>query len=97
MEVVESTLNHFAILGIRSNQSLTNVNFFMIELIFILQICSNCIFLIFVADTFREYTYGMFFASSNVMVTSIFTIFAIKRTHFFKMIDIVEEMVEKSE
>lgn len=97
MKLFQSALNYFSMLGIRSNQSFANVNLFIAEIIFITQVSADCVFIIFEAKTFRQYTYILFFMSTTVMAVACFTIFATKRVHLFQMIDITEEIVEKSE
>lgn len=97
MKLVQSAQNYLAILGICSNQSLSNWNFFVAELIITMRFCTDLGFIIFEAKTFREYTYITLFASTTVMAAACFTIFATKKAHFFKMIEIVEQLIEKSE
>lgn len=97
MKLAQSTKNYFAMLGISSDQSLANVTFFMVELIFVVHDCFSWGYLIYEANTFREYTYGLFYITTMAMVAACFTIYAIKKIHLFKMFDLGEELIEKSE
>lgn len=86
-----------ALLGISSNQNLANVKYFAAELILISHPCWDCAYLINEAESFREYTYGVFFFSTTGMVAACFTILAMKKVHVLKLTEIAEELVEKSE
>lgn len=97
MKLLQSTQNYLAILGISSNQSLANVNFFVADFISIVRASLEWIYIICQAKTFREYTYGILYASTTTMAAVCFTIFATKKMHLFKMIEISEELIEKSE
>lgn len=97
MKLLQSTLSYLAMLGISSHQSLANVKHVVAELNNIIHLCSACISLFHVAKTFREFTYTTFFVATTAMIAACFTIFATKRHHVFKMIDIAEELIEKSE
>lgn len=97
MKFLESSQNFFAMLGISSNQSLMNVNFFMVEFIGIGRVCSDLAFLIYDANSFREYTYSAFYISTATMADACFTILAIKRAHMFNIIEFGEKLIEKSE
>lgn len=95
MKLFQSAQRYLAMMGIRLNQNLANVNFFMAEILIATQFCFGCVFVIFKANTFREYAYIHF--STQIMAIACFTIFAAKRKHFFNIIDIAEELTEKSE
>lgn len=97
MKLLQFPQKYLAMLGISPNQSLSNVKHFMAEFNNIYHFISSSLFLIYIANTFQEYTYTTFFAATTAMVAACFTIFATKRHHVFKMIDIAEELVEKSE
>lgn len=93
----QATLSYLAMLGISSKQSLANVKYVAAELILISHPCWDCAFFINEAKTFREYTYSIFFFSTTSMVAACFTILATKRKHIFKLVEIGEKLVEKSE
>lgn len=97
MKLLQSALNYFAMLGIRPNKSLKNVNFFMAEFVFIMHDWISWAFIIYEANIFREYTYALFFNINLSVAAVCLTIFAVKRQHVFNMIDFGEELIEKSE
>lgn len=97
MKLLRSTQRYMAILGIYRNRNLLNVKFLMPEIIFFTYVLQNWLFLTFVASTFREYTNSIFLTSTDTMAAACFTIFATKKGHIFKMIDIGKELIKKSE
>lgn len=97
MKVLQSAQNYLAMMGIRQNQSLANVNFFLAEFLFFTNVASNVLFLIYDANTFREYTTAIFMISTFTMVAVCFTLFAKESGRTFKMIDLGEELLKKSE
>lgn len=97
MKLLQSSQKHLAMLGISSNQNLTNLKHFIAELNNISHFGSSCAFLLYEVNSFSEYTYATFFAATTGMIAACFSIFAIERHHIFKMIDIGEELIEKSE
>lgn len=97
MKVAQSAQNYLAMLGIRRNQNLANVNFLLAELIFFTTVGSELLFLLCEANTFREYTLGIFWISTHSMVAACFTLLGKSRDHIFKMVDLGEEIIEMSE
>lgn len=96
MKLDQATLSHLAILDISANENLLNVKHFIAKFILISDACGAWHFLFHEAKTFHEYTYITFFVSTKTMSAACFTIFATKKRHIFKLIDIAEELIEKS-
>lgn len=96
MEVLQSLQNYLALLGLDLNQSLFNVKFFMAEFFMFTNIGCNWLFIIFEANTFREYANSSFLNSTYTMAAICFTIFAVERKHVIKITEIGTELLEES-
>lgn len=97
MKLVQSAQSYLTMLGMNPNQRLVNVNFFVAELIIATNVTLNWLFLIYEANTFREYTNAIFLTSTITIAAVCFTIFATESEHIFNMINIGEKLIEKSE
>lgn len=97
MKIAQTAQDCLAMLGIRRNQNLANVNFLVTELIFFTTVASELCFLFNEAYTFREYTLVIFWTSTYSMAAVCFTLVGKCRVHIFKMIDLGEEIIEMSE
>lgn len=96
MKLIQSAQDCLAMLGLSSNQSLFNLKFLMAEFFMFANVGCNWLFIIYEANTFREYTNSSFLTSTYTMAAICFTIFAKERKHIFKMIEIGTELFEKS-
>lgn len=97
MKILQSPQKYLAMLGVSSNQSLKNVNFFVAAILCSVRAFFDSMYLVCVANTFREYTYGTLYSSSTMMAAVCFTMFAANKKHLFKLITIGEELIENSE
>lgn len=94
MKILQTALSHLALLGIRSNKSLINVNFLLTELIIWKTVLQSLLFLILEAQNFREYTNAFFLISTNAMAAACFTILAANGGSIFTIVDILEKIVQ---
>lgn len=62
-----------------------------------LNLISSCGFILYDVENFQECTYATFFGVTTTMITACFSIFASESKYVFKVIDIAEELIEKSE
>lgn len=97
MEFLQSLQAYLAMLGLTQNQSLFNLKFFVAEIFLFGNVCSNSMFIICEANTFREYACSSFVTSTYAMAAVCFTIFAKERKRISEVIEIGTELIEKSE
>lgn len=63
---------------------------------FVLMISFYVAFLLKIANTFKEYTYSIYFTSSISIITFSFMVFVFKMKKIFELIDRSEIYIEKS-
>lgn len=86
-----------AILGIKPNQNLVNLNFFFAMFIYGTNVAGNWLFLFYEAHTFVEYANSIFMTWTITVSAVCVVIIAFERSLIFITIDLFEKLVEKSE
>lgn len=97
MKPLQSGKENWAMLGISPSQSLISLKFLMALFIIVANAGLNWAFLIYEADSFREYTNSIFITSTTTMVAVCFGILAFQRPRIYKLFYFTEEQIEKSE
>lgn len=96
MKYMQSSKSYLAMVGICRNKNLMNVNFLMTEINILAFALQNWLSLIFECSSFRDYTNSIFMTSTITMIAVCFTQYATKGKSIFKVIDILDEIFEKS-
>lgn len=97
MKFYRETQRTFAILGLSSNQKTINGRMLMAFTSYWLDNTLNCIFIYREANSFSEYADSAFITSTTTMFALMYTIMVIKWEKVTKLINGVNELVEKSE
>lgn len=99
MKILQTVQNNLEILGIssiQSKQAFCNGKVLLCLLLCGLLIVMNCVFLIDVAQSFKEYTDSIYITSVSVAVFSSLVFFIGKMSKLFEMIDSFEKIVDES-
>lgn len=96
MKIFQSAQRRFAILGIGPNKPPWNGTTLLILFIFVILISFYAVFLVNMANTFKEYTENIYLTASMSTITFIFAVFVVKMKMMFELIDLLENCIEKS-
>lgn len=83
--------------GFHSNRSLLNARIVFGLLLTWSTVFVSFMFLICEANTFWDYTNGLFTSLATTVVAVIFTMFVIAKPKIFEIVDLFEEMFQQSE
>lgn len=97
MKLVLSGQRSLAILGIKPNQSLFNLNFLFVVFINATNVGGNWLYLIHEANTFVEYANSIFITITITMAAVSVLILAFEKSLIFTSLDLCEQLVEKRE
>lgn len=97
MKIIQSGMEHLAIIGVTPNQNLINVKFLVALIFNIENVSGNLAFLFHEANTFVEYANSIFLTSTVTVVAVCFLMMATNKSVIFHTIESFEELVEKSE
>lgn len=98
MNILQPIRNNLLILGVKSYQK-HPFNFRNVFALFMLSMGAvlNCVHLFYEANTFKEYADSVCASSSMVVATIIFAIIMWKTHPFYRCLNNLEEIVNKSE
>lgn len=102
MKLFQSIQLNLAVLGIFPNHSMQtqygfNVKIFKVAFFQGLYGILSCLFFVYEAHTFREYTDTIYMTSATIMVMLYFLILLVKRTKFFEFVNRFEKFVNDRE
>lgn len=97
MKLVVSGQRSLAILGIKPNQSLFNLNFLFAVFINATNVGGNWLYLIHEANTFVEYANSIFITITITMPAVCVLILAFEKSLIFTSLGLCEQLVEKRE
>lgn len=102
MQLFQSVQMNLAILGICPSQSMQiscGFNGKMLKVAFFhgLSGILSCLFFVYEAHTFREYTDSIYMTSATIMVILYFLILILKMAKLFEFIDDFEKVISDSE
>lgn len=97
MKIFQSIQRHFTVLGITVNQSSISLKHLIILLMMVLCVAAQITCIIFVAQTFEEYTLCIYGSFTLAMTGLEFGILVWKMKQLFKFIANFEHLIESSE
>lgn len=102
MKLFQSVQSNLAVCGIFPIQSVptqSGFNWKMFKVAFFqgLECVLSCLFFVYGAHTFREYTVAIYMTSATIMVTLYFVILVLKMAQLFEFIDSFEKIINESE
>lgn len=100
MKIFQTVQKNLAILGIssmQSNQAFYNRKYLLYLLLSGSLIIMNCVFLIYVAKSFKEYTDSIYITSVSIALFISLSFLIRRMRNLFEFIDNLEKIVDDSE